>query len=559
MQQWIVWAIVAAVLIPLIVLIGNRRLNKRAKNYLIGHLDEAIKSGAPEIYREVKKEEQWLKNSKTGTPLVFTLDALSQGYYDWLKVDDRAADAIKFALGKGGNSFKDIYSAAISAADSDGALDRLKGYVGEQVAAKDLAEQGCVVSFPDSPTQEGFDLIVDGAPIQVKTTLVESNIRNALEVHPDIPVLVPIELLDRPIATTENVIFSPNFSHQLAEDITGDSIEAITDLGIDLPIPILTVAFVGYRKIKEVSGGKDPQLALIEGVAEVSCVGVGVTVGGAAGLTAGTAAAAAGVGGFVSWGSAAAVGGSLAATIGGKYGALAGGAAFLILGPLGAVAVAAAGGLGGAWLGHALADWIMKSWKFRGHMDVIEPVIESAQRCRQSLSHGLRRRLAALQTKRGKILSQVLVPNHRRADKLLKKRLRSYFDEDAEKIQLTLQEIASRSYLNLQQHEPRERIFMTDKVIEHTRDLLKDNFIHSEDLTQEANEFLVSAKAFYDFLIKRGLIKQPPDEKRSMDVGESLDTNKIIKPDGHNEEWQKYFESVEKMHKPKQRSWKFWA
>jgi tetratricopeptide (TPR) repeat protein len=506
MQQWIVWAIAAAVLIPLIVLIGNHRLNKRAEDYLNEHLDEAIRSGAPDIYRELKKKEQETKNRKQiDTSLVFTLDALSQGYYDWLRVDDRAVDAIKFALGKGEHGFENIYNAASRAAGNTHALDRLKGYVGEQIAAKDLAAQGCVVSFPDSPTQEGYDLIVDGTAIQVKTTLVESHIRNALEMHPDIPVLAPTELLDTPVAAG-NVIFSPNFSHQLAEDITNDSMEAITDLGIDLRIPILTVAYVGYRKIKEVCDGKDLQLAMVEGVTEVSCVTVGGTVGGAAGLTAGTAAAAAGVGGFVSWGSAAAVGGSLAAAIGGKYGAIAGGAAFLILGPLGAVAVAAAGTIGGAALGRIVAEWFMTQWKFRGHMDVVEPAVSSAQRCREVLSRGLGNRVVALQAKRSKIIDEVLVPDNKRADRILKKKLRIHFDQDEANVKSQLRALSSKLDLNLQAMRPADRIVKTHEVVESTLKSIQNNPVVSKDLAEETNELRLSAEAFYTFLKKRELI-----------------------------------------------------
>jgi tetratricopeptide (TPR) repeat protein len=514
-QQRIVWAIAAAVLIPLIALIGNHRLNNRAKDYLNEHLDKAIKFGAPEIYRELQREEQDVKKEKQiDRSLVFTLDALSQGYYDWLKVDDRAVDAIKFALGKGDHGFEDIYNAASRAAESDAAFDRLLGYVGEQIAAKDLAEQGCVVSFPDSPTQEGYDLIVDGTPLQVKTTLAEHHIRNALEMHPDISVLAPYELLDSPIAT-ENVIFTPNFTHELTEYIADDSIEAINDLGIEMPIPILTVAYVGYREIKKVRHGKEAQQALFEGTTKVLLVSTGGKLGAVVGLGTGAAAISAGIGSYVSWGAAASVGitvgSSIAAAAGAKYGLVVGGAAFLILGPLGAVAVAAAGTMGGAWLGRVLGDWIIKKLKFRGHMDVIEPVVTSAQRCRKLLLHGLRDRLVALQTKRSKILSRVLVPGHRRADRLIKKKLRSYFDEDAGKIQSTLWEISSKADLNLQHNEPPERVVKTDKEIEFTRDLIKDNFINSKDLALEADEFRLSAEAFYTFLIKRGLMDKVQD------------------------------------------------
>jgi hypothetical protein len=495
-----------AILLVPILLIGNYWLNRRALKYLNEHLDKTISYGAPEIIREVKEK------IKPNTALALTVDALSHGYYDWLKVDDRAVDAIKFALGAGDKGFEEIYMSASRAADNVHAFSRIKGYVGEQIAAKDLAEQGFVVSFPDSHSQQGYDLIVDGAPIQVKTTLVETHIQKALETHPGIPVLAPIELLDTSVAG-ENVIFSPNFSDELAEHITRDSVEAITDLGMQVPIPILTVSFIGYRKIKEICNGKDVKQALVEGTAELTCITAFGSLGGAVGMGVGTYAAAAGIGSAVSWGSAAAVGGTVATALGtklgGKYGLLAGGAAFLVLGPLGAVAVATAGTLGGAVIGGYFARKIATKWKLRGHMEVIEPLIASARRCKKLIIDGLDSRLDALRKKRKKTLSKVIVPEHRRADRLLKKRLVVCFAKDEARIQSILREVSSKSDLYLQNMGPFERISKTHEMIEATLNGIKENPIfNSQDLEREAKVFLKCSEAFYSLLKERQLVEQ---------------------------------------------------
>ena len=308
--------------------------NLKAQTFLNEHLGKIISDGAPHIARKINKEFQ------IGSPVAFTFDALSQGFYDWIKIDDRAINALKFALGSGDQGFTDIYLSASRAADNVHALERLQGYVGEQIAAGDLVANGYVVSFPDSPTQAGYDLIVDGHPVQVKTTLMDTNIHEALALHPDIPVLVPTELMDS-LSGTENVIFTPGFSHDLAQQVTQDNIEAISDLGDSMPIPIFTLGFIGYRKIKEVYHGKDPKMAIIEGGAEIGGVTIVGGIGGILGLKVGMAAGAAGavIGKTVGWGSAAAIG-TLMAVKGGKIGAIAGGLAFLVLGPMGAVAVA---------------------------------------------------------------------------------------------------------------------------------------------------------------------------------------------------------------------------
>jgi tetratricopeptide (TPR) repeat protein len=503
MHQWIVWAVIAAILIPLLSVLVRRRLksrlNRKTLENLNMHLDKALSYGAPDISRMVKQNKQF------DTAQSFTLDALSQGFYDWLKVDDRAADAIKFVTGQGHKGLEDIYLAASRATESAEAFDRLKDYVGQQIAAKDLTEQGFVVSFPDSLTNETYNLIVDGTPLQVKTTLEESQIRKALLMHPNISVLAPIELLDKP-AATDKVIFSQNFSHQLAEHITHSSIEAIADLGMKVPLPILTIGLEHYTKTKGMYYGEDTLRSPLERSDEEKGANASTGIGGAVGVGLATSAAAAGVGSLVSWGSAATVGTTLAGAVGTNYGLLAGGSALMILGPLGAVVVASAGILGGRALGRILADWVAIKWKFRGHMDLIEPVIESGHHCRHLLSDGLQDRSVAFRKKRNKILSQVIVPDNKRADTLIKNKLRIYFDQDETDIQTKLKNASANTELDLKNMKPPQRVKKTLEVIESTGDFIKDNPIVSKDLAKMTKEFLSSADAFYSFLKERNII-----------------------------------------------------
>lgn len=52
-----------------------------------------------------------------------------------------------------------------------GAMERLEGYTAERIVAAHLVAQGHIVEFADIPNQEGWDILVDGHPIQVKCVM----------------------------------------------------------------------------------------------------------------------------------------------------------------------------------------------------------------------------------------------------------------------------------------------------------------------------------------------------------------------------------------------------
>jgi hypothetical protein len=476
--------------------------NLKTKAFLNDHLQKIISEGAPNIAREINKKIQ------IDSSVALTFDALSQGFYNWIQIDDRAINALKFALGSGDYGFNEIYLSASRAAENVHALERFKGYVGEQITAGDLVANGYVVSFPDSPTQAGYDLLVDGHPVQVKTTLMDADIHEALALHPDIPVMVPTELMDS-MGGTDNVIFTPGFSHELAEQVTQDNIEAITDLGNSMPIPIFTLGFIGYRKIREVSQGKNIKMAIIEGSVELGGVTIVGGLGGFVGLKAGVAAGAAGaaVGKTVGYGAAAAIG-TLMTVKGGKVGALAGGLAFLVLGPLGAVAVGAAGALGGAMIGRHLGMKIIEAWKLRGHMEVIEPIIQSACRCIEMLKFGLEQRIDALIQKENKVMMEKIIPENKRADKIIKDKLSNLFEEDIKSVNLQILDIDAL----------KEKCFIEEsKGIDNVNNYYKltDNFFqyfnkysifYSNEFKIEINKFFYHVEKFNFFMKERKLI-----------------------------------------------------
>lgn len=378
-------------------------------------LNRWLSLGAPKIAADIRKKHQLSPEQS------LTLEMLVEGYLDWLQVDDRVVDALEFANGPGESGFAQLYQDALLAADNAGALARLQGYVGEQVAAAQLSEQGFVVSFPEMPNQPAYDLLVDGHPVQVKTTLMTSGIQRALDRHPDIPVLAPIELSQGPLAGSEQVIFSPDFSYQQVQHLTEDSLVALRDIG-HLAVPFLSLAFVGYKVGRQVQAGKGLQIAAVDGVGEV--VGMlagaktGMVLGGAiGGLVAGAVGSA-----LVSWTAAAGVA-SIVASVGGKIGLLMGGASLLMVGPLGPIlALGALGALLGSILGRSLAGRLIFAWRYRDLMQWLEPLCSAAQAYQRELEQGFCNKTNAYQQKIRRVrktLASTRVWGMRRFRKLL--------------------------------------------------------------------------------------------------------------------------------------------
>ena len=357
---------------------SKREATERIKNYFKGSSDELefIKSNG--MYASAN-----------------TFDLAIDQLYEIAKIDGRVIEAVKFSSA-GSPSVFELKGIADQVTEGSGAWERLKGYVGEQFSADILSKQGYVVELADSPTQIGYDLLIDGEKYQVKTTLSTGYVKEHLDKYPDIPVIVPEELQGSVLSENDNVIFLSGFSHETANEMTTNGLEELNKIGdftSSIPIPIITASVIGYEEYKKVkNNGKAVLEAVKDTVLETTGTAAGGAVGGAVGTIAGGTAMAAGIGsGVLGWGSATAVGGAIAAA-GGKFGTIAGGAAFLVLGPLGAVAV----GVGGAFGGAALGKHLVKKWIMRGVSDAENRVYSAIGLCAEELSKSLYSRRRAL-------------------------------------------------------------------------------------------------------------------------------------------------------------------
>ncbi|GAV24505.1 hypothetical protein ciss_04380 [Carboxydothermus islandicus] len=210
------------------------------------------------------------------------------------KIDSTVLEAIKFSAGGNIDSYKDLLSYIHDHFESldhdslEGAINRLVGYVGEQKVAQDLIAQGHHVEFPADPNNAGYDLLVDGHPIQIKTTLNESLISDHFDKYDNIPVITNIENFDV-AAVHKDVFVDPNLSYFDVKEATISTLDGIHDLhAFDFHIPVVTLLFASAREFNLLMKNYTDVLTSLKNIGlDVAGVGFGGGIGGAIGAALG--------------------------------------------------------------------------------------------------------------------------------------------------------------------------------------------------------------------------------------------------------------------------------
>ena len=435
-----------------------------------------------------------------------TVDYLVGVLWAWQAADDRVLDALTFASANPDLPLDETIFAAKRALETAGGTARMMGYVGEQVAACELADLGYIVEWPDSPTQVGWDLLVDGQPLQVKTTLETSAIRAALQDHPDIPVLAPFELADSSLAT-DNVLFLPGFEHEGVQEIAQSGLSEVAGIGDGVHLPVFTLALLGHRSYRSFRSGQSLQSVAVRFAGEATAVTGGTIVGGATGMALGSAAAAAGFGGAAGWASSVALGSTIAATVGTKYGIALGTATALLLGPAGALAVAALGTYGGAKAGQVLGRKLSQWWTFRGVPEGAQRLVRHADRCRTHLRTAIGRRGEAVSRKRKSVGTRLVMSAAGEVEELLRRKLDRLWARRAE--QLSRQRATMAAPLTVAQEASNTgAIESALAAVVRVQAWLEATQVLSPELAKATRDLGKSAEEFVALLRRRGLIER---------------------------------------------------
>jgi hypothetical protein len=170
--------------------------------------------------------------------------------YDWVRIEPHVLEAVDFVRVA---DLADIFAfaryadsiQALSDAARLGHVTQLQGYVAERVAAGMLRAQGAEVEIPASPSQPGYDLIVNGQHCQIKCLDDRSDVDAHLGRYPDVPILVNEELAEH-FAGDDRVMALPGLNHDQVRETTESSLEAGADL-LDLEIPLISASLQAAR------------------------------------------------------------------------------------------------------------------------------------------------------------------------------------------------------------------------------------------------------------------------------------------------------------------------
>jgi hypothetical protein len=144
---------------------------------------------------------------------------------------------------------------------SQGARVALRGYSAEQLVMAQLIEDGHDVILPESSTTPGYDLIVDGVPVQVKCGTSISLLHDHFAKYPDIPVIAnnalaaQAQVLDEPWAPM--VTTASGFDLDHVQSLVDRSLEAAAGLA-DVPVPLYATIIGGARAAHKAWTGQIP-------------------------------------------------------------------------------------------------------------------------------------------------------------------------------------------------------------------------------------------------------------------------------------------------------------
>ncbi|NLF44677.1 MAG: hypothetical protein GX581_01265 [Syntrophomonadaceae bacterium] len=255
--------------------------------------------------------EKW--GLATGVAGITSIEAI----YSLSLIDENVLKAIDFSYNADISKFRDLtrfIETNLGPGDGlVGSLSRIQGYTAERVVAMNLISQGHVVEFPESASQRGFDLLVDGHRFQVKNTLTPNIIHKHIETYPEIPVIVNSEMgayfVDNPM-----VLVDPELSNAQIKAMVQNTID-----GADLldsaatHIPFITLGLSSFKEAKLMVERKtDITTAGKHVVYDTASIGLGGAGGAKLGTLIGSVLGPAGAG-------AGLIVGSIIGTLSGRY------------------------------------------------------------------------------------------------------------------------------------------------------------------------------------------------------------------------------------------------
>ncbi len=216
-------------------------------------IDWLLKQGSVEeaLRQRVRKHDlngDGVQSFILGEDVGYASLTLGDFLYDYIRIDPEVLRAVEFARAAdvdGVLSFARFADrkADLSGASLDGLHSQLQGYVAEQVVAHHLLAEHHDVSFPETATNAGWDLEVDGHQFQVKCLADPGGVYEHLHRYPDIPVIVNAEV-GQQIGDHAGVYVDPELHHDAVRHATEEALDRGREVA-DFEIPWISLGVSG--------------------------------------------------------------------------------------------------------------------------------------------------------------------------------------------------------------------------------------------------------------------------------------------------------------------------
>ena len=382
---------------------------------------------------------------------------------------------------------------------SDSGLSKLGGHIGESYAAENLQSKGLNVNWAQESNQTGWDLLVNGHEINVKTVADANTLSKHFNDYPDIPVIIPGDATNIPEQAfyissesgfeelnklvnegTENmVLVDPSLSgHEImshteeATDFLTGAVESTESI-----IPFITMGLSGTREVKLLMKG---HTSVLNSAKNLGLDVAGTGIGGAVGVKAGAT-----IGSLIFPGIGTAVGGVI-------------------------------GGVAGAWIGRTKTDEIKKktfnevlSTYLReaeqyeiSKQIILKNTVEKIKRFKSDIENDLSIEKTRL-NKKVKSMSNEMIKVRRELYKLTPQKIEKMKKLCVSEIQLLMESVLATK----RKRSKLKAVFYPDSI-----DFALDNSISSLKTTfhkiKSINSKQISHKDFFNLLAKLGLQEQ---------------------------------------------------
>ncbi|WP_322526849.1 hypothetical protein [Marinococcus luteus] len=204
--------------------------------------------------------------------------------YYFSQIDPTVMDALDFAFAEDLSNFNtlvdhidDKYFDVLNTSGAEGWMTRFEGYVMEMHSVDVLENMGYEVELPETANQEGWDVLLDGEPWQIKGGQSPEVIAEHFEKYPDIPVITNADL-GAHYEGYDNVMVLDDVSAETIQEIAGESLNAVNQLDSTMGagIPVVSLIISTYREVKLHNQNKTDLGASVKNVGlDVAGVGVG--------------------------------------------------------------------------------------------------------------------------------------------------------------------------------------------------------------------------------------------------------------------------------------------